>query len=921
MQENNLGRDDGLPTTGAHLSSFSSATTTLTFSLAVPVVSVLAKVAANKTLSSKRNNASFSLVATLPTSPRTCRHSSDMLSLWFFTTSVLLASMNTNPNAQFHRPFAYPELFATANWSPVLGTTTNVALTRPYTTYIAPCPGVNLTFPPEYPAMSPNGDRACILTSTPGKAYRGGLELFNPANAQVGLVHKMVGTGVLKVSHVESLPSWADTIIFVNLGVETLGNDLQSATKVTTLVVVQSNIRDIGNVLFPTQLTSLNVARNQIVSVATLSAPNLKYLDLSFNNLTSIKNTVFPTTLRQLYLFNNPNMSVHKATFPPNLQTLHMHNCGLTSASTATWSPMLDELILANNRISSIGNTSFPPALTSLYVVVSFVRSRSSLRSHLGNNLLTQVRANFPSTLQYLYLGGNNITALYANQSQFDLLSGLLNANKTSLACGAATSEAYPGDCEIVLSTTTTNLTCQGHIATKMLWGIFPVCIVPNDAPLRQWDGSGDGRWKNWTTAPPIGSWKGGHDGKPYFPFMLVGALLVSVLLLLGGYYAYRHWKKKKDTKWYNEMTTKDKLGNGLGGGDGGGGLTEHFDIVNDIRNDTAFAVFRIPANHIERGDLVARGGYGLVYVATLRTVGKAPTQVAMKQMLPEKTSDMAAIEEFMDEIRVSARLYHPKIVRFIGLSWTNLANLSMINEYMERGDLWSLLEVNRTQRRIDWNVNPHFRVDFARPMATTTTWLSNTSSSHKQAGWQYAGVTDPNTGLSKFSILLDIAQALQYLHTPEINLIHRDIKAKNVLLHDAGTAKLTDFGTSRETIEDQTMTAEIGTVPWIAPEVLMGVRYSAKADIYSFGVLMSEIDLCIVPYSDLKMIVPTAGVSVAMAKARISMMVVSGELRPSFSKGCPQAMIEIAQRCLAFNPLDRPSADELVSWFLQFNE
>ncbi|CAK4116583.1 unnamed protein product [Aphanomyces euteiches] len=798
------------------------------------------------------------------------------------------------------RPINFTDIFASVNWNAtVLGTTNRTDLTRPYTSYAATCQGVQFTYPKDFPPLSPTADRACILTDTPGKIFRGGLDKFNPDQPQLGLVHKMAGGGLV-VRNVESLPAWADTIVLVQLGIETLGSDLQTNTKATGLDLARNNIQTIASTNFPTLLSTLTLSHNAITALTSISAPNLKYLDLSFNNISSLKTAVFPDTLRQLYLFNNPNMSMHKMTLPPILQTLHAHNCGIPFIGTVKWSPLLDDLILANNRIKSIGNTTFPPSLTSL---------------NLANNNITQLRANFPPTLQYLYLGGNPITAFYANASQFAILDQLQNPRKTNVSCDVA--ETYPGDCGIVFSSTQINATCQNHTGIQMLWDTFPICIIADDPIVREdhddgdWDHNGNHSWWRHTHSPSdiAGSATATTD-RPFFPFFLIGVVFLGVFIALGFYYIRRHIKKRNEAKWYNEITTKDKVLD----------ATDQCEVINDIRHDPAFAVFRIPANHIERGSLLARGGYGLVYLATLRNAGKPSQFVAMKQMLPEKTSDMAAVEEFMEEIRVSARLYHPKIVRFIGLSWTNIANLSMICEYMERGDLWTLLEMNKTQRRIDWNVNPHFRVDFARQ-----DWLSNTSPSSVSTSTaksrHFVGLQDAGCRFSKFSVLFDIAQALQYLHAAEINIIHRDVKAKNVLLTDAGDAKLTDFGTSRETTNDQTMTAEIGTVPWIAPEILMGVRYSAKADIYSFGVLMSEIDLCIVPYSDLKMVVPAAGVSVAMAKARISMMVVSGELRPSFSKACPQAMIEIAQRCLAFNPLDRPCADELVAWLQQFIE
>ncbi|POM70005.1 TKL protein kinase [Phytophthora palmivora] len=96
------------------------------------------------------------------------------------------------------------------------------------------------------------------------------------------------------------------------------------------------------------------------------------------------------------------------------------------------------------------------------------------------------------------------------------------------------------------------------------------------------------------------------------------------------------------------------------------------------------------------------------------------------------------------------------------------------------------------------------------------------------------------------------------------------------------------DFGVSRELTEDQTMTAEIGTISWIAPEVLRGERYSEKADVYLFGVIMSELDNCRRPYSEGVPTDDNRGGNVKHTNARIAMLVNAGKLKPSLSPDCP---------------------------------
>ncbi|KAF0708068.1 hypothetical protein As57867_006442, partial [Aphanomyces stellatus] len=106
----------------------------------------------------------------------------------------------------------------------------------------------------------------------------------------------------------------------------------------------------------------------------------------------------------------------------------------------------------------------------------------------------------------------------------------------------------------------------------------------------------------------------------------------------------------------------------------------------------------------------------------------------------------------------------------------------------------------------------------------------------------------------------------------------------------------------------EESMTSNIGTVAWIAPEVLTGGRYTEKADIYSFGVLLSELDTLQVPYAEMLGKSKENGFS----NARLAMMVSEGALQPSFTDGIPSELLALARECLSFNDTDRPSAMKL---------
>lgn len=155
------------------------------------------------------------------------------------------------------------------------------------------------------------------------------------------------------------------------------------------------------------------------------------------------------------------------------------------------------------------------------------------------------------------------------------------------------------------------------------------------------------------------------------------------------------------------------------------------------------------------------------------------------------------------------AGLEHTRIVEFIGVAWDSFNDLCVLSEFMAGGDLRVLLS------------------------------YYDESESH-------------GFGYEKVKIALHVAHALTYLHSLELPVIHRDLKSKNVLLTPDLDAKLTDFGLSRERI-DTTVTAGVGTSLWMAPEVMFGEKYDVAADMFSFGVLLSESDTQKLPYSHVK--------------------------------------------------------------------
>lgn len=98
---------------------------------------------------------------------------------------------------------------------------------------------------------------------------------------------------------------------------------------------------------------------------------------------------------------------------------------------------------------------------------------------------------------------------------------------------------------------------------------------------------------------------------------------------------------------------------------------------------------------------------------------------------------------------------------------------------------------------------------------------------------------------------LAETILALNYLHAR--NIVYRDLKPENIMLARDGHIKLIDFGFAKQVndINRDRLTTNCGTPSYIAPEVMMGQKYSYKCDIWSFGILMCELLGGFSPFSE----------------------------------------------------------------------
>ncbi|XVF43594.1 hypothetical protein PTKIN_Ptkin02bG0052200 [Pterospermum kingtungense] len=189
----------------------------------------------------------------------------------------------------------------------------------------------------------------------------------------------------------------------------------------------------------------------------------------------------------------------------------------------------------------------------------------------------------------------------------------------------------------------------------------------------------------------------------------------------------------------------------------------------------------------------LGQGGFGPVYRGKLDD-GR---EIAVKKL---SQSSNQGKKEFENEAKLLARVQHRNVVNLLGYCAHGSEKL-LVYEYVTNQSLDKLLFKSNRKDDLDWK--------------------------------------------RRYEIISGIARGLLYLHEDSHNrIIHRDIKASNILLDDKWVPKIADFGMARLFPEDGTHvnTRVAGTNGYMAPEYVMHGRLSVKADVFSFGVVVLEL-------------------------------------------------------------------------------
>ncbi|GMI13485.1 hypothetical protein TrLO_g4209 [Triparma laevis f. longispina] len=310
-------------------------------------------------------------------------------------------------------------------------------------------------------------------------------------------------------------------------------------------------------------------------------------------------------------------------------------------------------------------------------------------------------------------------------------------------------------------------------------------------------------------------------------------------------------------------------------------------------KNEERSFINRISYGDIEFERRIGMGKFGLIFLGKFYN-----RTVAVKQLLPE-ILDHSTVMHFVAEIHILSCLRHPNILECVGAVLT-IPHICLVMEYAKKG---SLKEILRTSKGLSWRQE-------------------------------------------KKRMLTNICSGMNYLHTRERPVMHRDLKTDNCLVAGDMTVKVSDFGLARilpkrgaytrekdsredspshskqnkKLQDDIQLSGRIGTPIYMAPEVIKGEQYSEKCDVYSFGMLLADV----IMDGRVKKLFAGAGDnggSVKMSSYRLLKMVAEGwrvDIPPHLAYQVPSVVL-MMHKCLAHDPNQRPSfrklMDNLDAW------
>ncbi|KAG6792489.1 hypothetical protein POTOM_001639 [Populus tomentosa] len=278
----------------------------------------------------------------------------------------------------------------------------------------------------------------------------------------------------------------------------------------------------------------------------------------------------------------------------------------------------------------------------------------------------------------------------------------------------------------------------------------------------------------------------------------------------------------------------------------------------------------QVATDNFSHKNILGRGGFGKVYKGRLAD----GSLVAVKRLKEERTQGGEL--QFQTEVEMISMAVHRNLLRLRGFCMTPTERL-LVYPYMANGSVASCLrERSESQSPLEWPIR-------------------------KQ-------------------IALGSARGLAYLHDHcDPKIIHRDVKAANILLDEEFEAVVGDFGLAKlmDYKDTHVTTAVRGTIGHIAPEYLSTGKSSEKTDVFGYGVMLLELitgqrafDLARLANDDDVMLLDWVK---GLLKDKKLEMLVDADLTGDYIDDEVEKLIQVALLCTQSSPMERPKMSEVV--------
>lgn len=272
-------------------------------------------------------------------------------------------------------------------------------------------------------------------------------------------------------------------------------------------------------------------------------------------------------------------------------------------------------------------------------------------------------------------------------------------------------------------------------------------------------------------------------------------------------------------------------------------------EVQKTVALDSFFGI-DVEFDDVQLGDAIGHGTYGKVFKGEYDGYKVAVKKLFMSND-PEERSEI--LEDFSKELSILSKLKHRCIVQFLGAVRVD-PNFCLIFELCE-GSVGSLLATARANQ---------VHITFGMCLR----------------------------------IAQDCAEAMTYLHNLSPKILHRDLKAENLLLDRNFNCKLTDFGLSRG-YEGKSVMTICGTPCWVAPEIFRGEAYTEAVDVYSYSVVLWELFCFEKPYAE-------------QDAVELPFLVAKENLRPPLLAHCPKDINNLMEVTWDADMNKRPSFEEI---------